>query len=94
MSIPEFTAIFLISFFDQFWSFKKRFKGSYFAYFAKIWPKNMHRSSTSRFFGFTVFFLVTWDDLDLWYDHKAQEIEVTNVRDTIHADSFIAFTCA
>ena len=49
--------------------------GSFFAFFAKIWPKNMYRSSKSRkFFCLTFFTLVTWDDLDLYYGHKAQEM--------------------
>ena len=29
---------------------------------------------------------MAWDDLDLYYGHKAQEMILTNVRDTIHAD--------
>ena len=33
-----------------------------------------------------LFYLVTWDDLDLYYGRKAQEMILTNVRDTIHAD--------
>ena len=34
---------------------------------------------------------MTWDDLDLYYDHKAQEMMLTNVRDTVHADSLSLF---
>ena len=34
---------------------------------------------------------MTWDDLDLYYGHKAQEIILINVRDTIHADSLASF---
>ena len=34
---------------------------------------------------------MTRDDLDLYYGHKAQEIILTNVRDTIHADSLVLF---
>ena len=30
---------------------------------------------------------MTWDDLDLYYGHKAQEMILTDVSDTIHADS-------
>ena len=34
---------------------------------------------------------MTWDDLDLCYGHKAQKIILTDVRDTIHADSLALF---
>ena len=39
-----------------------------------------------EFFLFDLFHLVTWDDLDLYYSHKAQEMILTDVSDTIHAD--------
>ena len=65
--------------------------GSFFAFFAKIWPKNMYRSSKSRFFLFDLFHLMTWYDLDLYYGHKAQEIILTDVSDTIHAGSLALF---
>ena len=65
--------------------------GSFFAFFAKIWPKNMYRSSKSRFFCLTFFLPVTWDDLDLHYGRKAQEMILTDVSDTIHADSLALF---
>ena len=51
----------------------------------------MYRSSNSRFFLFDLFHLVTWDDLDLYYGHKAQEMILTDVSDTIHADSLALF---
>ena len=65
--------------------------GSFFAFLAKIWPKNMYRSSKSRNKLFDLFHLVTWDDLDLYYGHKAQEMILTDVSDTIHADSLALF---
>ena len=34
---------------------------------------------------------MTCDDLDLYYGHKAQEMILTDVSDTIHADSFALF---
>ena len=34
---------------------------------------------------------MTWDDLDLYYGHKAQEMILTDVSDTIHADSLALF---
>ena len=40
-----------------------------------------------EFFLFDLFHRVTWDDLDLYYGHKAQEMILTDVSDTIHADS-------
>ena len=64
---------------------------SFFAFFPKIWPKNMYRSSKSRNFLFDLFHLVTWDDLDLYYAHKAQEMILTDGSDTIHADSLALF---
>ena len=51
----------------------------------------MYWSSKSRFFCLTFFHLVTWDDLDLYYGHKAQEMILTDVSDTIHADSLALF---
>ena len=51
----------------------------------------MYRSSKSRFFYLTFFYLVTWDDLDLYHGPKAQEMILTDVNDTIHADSLVLF---
>ena len=51
----------------------------------------MHRSSKSRIFLFDLFHLVTWDDFDLYYGHKAQEMILTDVSDTIHAESLALF---
>ena len=34
---------------------------------------------------------MTWDDLDLYYGHKGQEMILTDVSDTIHADSLALF---
>ena len=51
----------------------------------------MYRSSKSRNFWVWLFYLVTWDDLDMYYGYKAQEIIRTNVSDTIHADSLALF---
>ena len=46
-SFRDFTVIFRILFFDRFWRFKKCFR-VIFAFFVKIWPTNMYRSSKSR----------------------------------------------
>ena len=89
-SFRDFTVISRFLFFDRFWRFKSVL-GSFFACFAKIWPKNMYRSSKSRIFLFDLFYLATWDDLDLYYGHKSQEMMLTNVSDAIHADSLALF---
>ena len=65
--------------------------GPFFELFAKIWPKNMYRSSKSRNLLVWPFSLVAWDDLDLYYGHKAQELIPTHVSNTTHADSLALF---
>ena len=65
--------------------------GSFFAFFAKIWPINMYHSFKSQIVLFDLFYLVTWDlpgDLRLWLQSK--ERILTNV-DIIHADSLALF---
>ena len=84
---PWFSEFCFLTDFDA----SKSVLGSFFAFFAKIWPINMYRSSKSRFFLFALFNLVAWDDLDLYYGHKAQEMILTDVSDTIHADSLALF---
>ena len=69
--ISGLVVIFRIWFFDRFWRLKTCFRG-FFAFVAKVWPKNMYRSS--NFFVWPGVYLVTWDDLDLYYGHKAQEM--------------------
>ena len=86
-TLPWFSEFCFLTGFDA----SKSVLGPFFAFFAKIWPKNMYRSSKSRFFLFDLFHLVTWDDLDLYYGHKAQEMILTDVSDTIHADSLALF---
>ena len=44
-----------------------------------------------RFWRFKSGSICTSDDLDLYYAHKAQEMMLLNVRDTIHADSLALF---
>ena len=86
-TLPWFSELWFLTDFDA----SKSVLGSFFAFFAKIWPKNMYRSSKSRKKMFDLFHLVTWDDLDLYYGHKAQEMILTDVSDTIHADSLALF---
>ena len=86
-TLPWFSEFCFLTDFDA----SKSILGSFFAFFAKIWPKNMYRSSKPRIFLFDVFHLVTWDDLDLYYGNKAQEMILTDVSDTMHADSLALF---
>ena len=51
----------------------------------------MYRSSKSQNSFVWPFSLENWDDLDLYYGHKAQEMLLKNVSDTIHADSLALF---
>ena len=85
-TLPWFSEFCFLTDFDA----SKSVLGSFFSFFVKIWPNNMYRSSKSDFF-FTFFHLVTWDDLDLYYGRKAQEMILTDVSDTIHADSLALF---
>ena len=43
------------------------------------------------FFLFDLSYLVTCDDLDLYYGHNTQGMVLTNGSDTIHADSLALF---
>ena len=86
-TLPWFYEFCFLTDFDA----SKSVLGSFFAFFVKIWPKNMYRSSKSRIFLFDLFHLVNWDDLDLYYGHKAQEMILTDVSDTIHADLLALF---
>ena len=86
-TLPWFSEFCFLTDFDA----SKSVLGSFFAFFAKIRPKKMCRSSKSRFCLFDLFHPVTWDDLDLYYGHKAQEMILTDVSDTIHADSLALF---
>ena len=89
-SFRDLTVISRILFLTDF-DASKSVLGSFFAFFEKTWPKTMYRSSKSRKNLFDLFHLVTWDDLDLYYGHKAQELILTDVSDTIHADSLALF---
>ena len=86
-TLPWFSEFCFLTDFDA----SKSVLGSFFAFFTKIWPKNMYHSSKSLIFLFDLFHPVTWDDLDLYYGHKAQEMILTDVSDTIHADSLTLF---
>ena len=66
--LPWLSEFYFLTDFDA----SKSVLGSFFGFFAKIWPKIMYRSSKSRIFLFAFFYLVTWDDLDLYYGRKAQ----------------------
>ena len=77
--LPWFSEFYFLTDFGA----SKSIVGSFFAFFAKIWPKNMYRLSQLYIpnFLFELIYLVTWDDLDLYYCHKAHEMIITNVID-------------
>ena len=87
-TLPWFSEFCFLTDFDAL----KSVLGSLFAFYAKIWPKNMYRSSKSRFF-----FVWPFSPGDLrwpwpvYYGHKAQEMILTDVSDTIHVDSLAFF---
>ena len=58
-TLPWFSEFYFLTDFDA----SKSVLGSFFAFFAKIWPKNMYRSSKSRFFLLT--FFTWWPDMTL-----------------------------
>ena len=64
--------IILILFFDQYWRFKKCFRVIFRAFLAKTWLQTYVPGLHPEFFWLDLFYLVTWDDLDLYYGHKAQ----------------------
>ena len=67
-TLPWFSEFYFLTDFDA----SKSVLGSFFAFFAKIRPKSMYRSSKSRHFLLDLFYPVTWDNLDLYYGRKAQ----------------------
>ena len=67
-ALPWFSGCYFLTDFDA----SKSVLRSFVAFFAKIWPKNMYRTSKSLNFLLDLFYLVTWNDLDLYYGHKAQ----------------------
>ena len=70
---------------------QKVFKGHFSRSLQKSDLKTCIAALNHDFFLFDLFRLVTWDDLDLYYGLKAQEMILTDVRDTIHADSLTLF---
>ena len=67
-TLPWFSEFYFLTDFDA----SKSVSGPFFALFAKIWTKNMYRSSKSRIFFAWPFYLVIWHDHDLYYGRKAQ----------------------
>ena len=59
-TLPWFSEFCFLTDFDA----SKSVLGSFFAFFAKIWPKNMYRSSKSRFF-FCLTFFTWWPEMTL-----------------------------
>ena len=90
-SFRDFTVIFRILFFDRFWRFKKGFRVIFLRSLRKSDLKTCIAALNHEIFMFDLFHPVTWDDLDLYYGHKAQEMILADVSDTIHADSLAVF---
>ena len=86
-----FTVIFPNCVFYRIWRFKKCFRVFFSRSLRKSDLKKCIEALNHEIFCFTFFHLVTWDDLDLYYGHKAQEMLLTDVSDTIHADSLALF---
>ena len=70
-SFRDSTVIFLILFFGRFWRFK-RCVGSFSRSLRKSDLKTCIALLNHEMFCLTFFYLVTWDDLDPYYGHKAQ----------------------
>ena len=89
-SFGDFTVIFRILFLTDFHA-SKVFLGHFSRSLRKSDLKTCIPALNHDFFLFDLFHLVTWDDLDLYYGQKAQEMILTDVSDTIHADSLALF---
>ena len=70
---------------------QKVFQGHFSRSLRKSDLKTCIAALNHNIFLFDLFHLVTWDDLDLYCGHKAQEMILTDVSDTIHADSLALF---
>ena len=71
-SFRDFTVIFRILFFDRFWRIKKCFRVIFHVLCENLTLKTCIAALNHDFFLLDLFYLVTWDDLDLYYGHKAQ----------------------
>ena len=85
-TLPCFSEFCFLTDFDA----SKSVLGSFFAFFTKIWPKNMYRSSKSRNFFVWPFSPgdLRWPWPVLWSQSTGNN---TDVSDTIHADSLALF---
>ena len=70
---------------------QKVFKGHFSRSLRKSGIKTCIAALNHDIFLFDLFHPVTWDDLNLYYGHKAQEMILRDVSDTIHADSLALF---
>ena len=86
-TLPWFSEFYLLIDFSA----SKGVTESFFAFFAKSDIKTCIAALNPEIVWFDLFYLVTWDDLDLYYCHKAQEMILTNFSDTIRADSLALF---
>ena len=77
--------------FDRFWRFRKCFWVIFRVLCENLKKKKHVPQLLNPSFLFDLFYMVTWDDLDLYYGHKIHEMILTDVSDTIHADSLALF---
>ena len=69
-SFRDFTDIFLILFFGRFWRFKKCFRVIFRVLCENLTPKTCIAPLNHGLFCLTLFYLVTWDDPELYYGTK------------------------
>ena len=86
-TLPWFSEFYFLTDFDA----SKVFYGHFSRSLRKSDPKTCIAGLNHDIFLLDLFYLMTWDDLDLYYGHKAQYMILTNVRDTIHSDSLALF---
>ena len=89
-SFRNFTVIFRFYFLTDSGA-SKSVLGSFSHSLRKSDPKTCIAALYPEIFWSDFFYLLTWDDLDLYYGHKTQELLLPNVSDTIHADSLALF---
>ena len=90
-SFRDFTVISRIFFFGRFWRWKRCLRVIFSRSLRKSDLKSCIAALNHEILLFDLFSLGNWDDLDLYYGHRAQELLLKNVSDTIHADSLALF---
>ena len=87
-TLPRFSEFYFFTDFEA----SKSVIGSFFTFFAKIWPKNMYHRSKYRIF-FVRPYLTWWPEMTLTsiMVTKHRKWYLQNVRYTIHTDSLALF---